>query len=472
MAQLTDTSCSGDMQVTGMIYGTHAGNYALCSTPAGTPEKAITVPGLILTAGVHVLVKFSNTNTVSPGSVKLKVNNSASAIIKLAGGNLPSAGTLTANGIYEFTYDGTNWILVGSSLTYSKSDTKVKASTVSSGSFPILATAAETPTSGSATEAVYDSDIKIFPETKLISAHISGTANTVSELKKANVVSTISASDFRVIAVYSKSIPASTGVSCVLAVYSNDTTYADCGLIKVTYKSGTSANALGTLDIRWLRRPSNFLYTDSLNACVSRTSSKSVICVILFVPHVPCNLNVVMVSNYDDGWNLMDSTSGADSLENAERLAMILSGSSSNTPDISKAAYDDATQDSGSIYEYGVSDAFNIDPNKKLPSNIFCTNTLANGTTLYLGLSQMIMNNTHSFDLLCLNRGRIKMYNNMDKDVVLYIPERNGIDFMRPGDSWGIDQSTGARSLATRVWFSLIDYFTVNYHLYVTYGYT
>ena len=112
MAQLTDTLVSGDERVTGMIYGTQAGNYATCSSGASA-VKTVTIPGFVLTTGVHVRIKFTNTNTLAVASLTLNVSATGAKAIKVKGNNLAAAGDLAANGVYEFVYDGTNWELTG-----------------------------------------------------------------------------------------------------------------------------------------------------------------------------------------------------------------------------------------------------------------------------------------------------------------------------------------------------------------------
>lgn len=62
-------------------------------------------------------------------------------------------------------------------------DTKVKATAkTDNANYKILATASASPTSGSATEAVYDTDITLNPSTNTISANITGDAQTVRGL--------------------------------------------------------------------------------------------------------------------------------------------------------------------------------------------------------------------------------------------------------------------------------------------------
>jgi len=113
MANLTDTSVNGDLRVTGTMFGTQAGNYATCATAAATAAKAVTISGFTLTTGIHVFVKFTVTNTAAVASLTLNVSSTGAKAMKYRGGNLPAVGTLSANRVYEFIYDGTNWELVG-----------------------------------------------------------------------------------------------------------------------------------------------------------------------------------------------------------------------------------------------------------------------------------------------------------------------------------------------------------------------
>ena len=65
-------------------------------------------------------------------------------------------------------------------------DTKVKATAkTDNANYKILATASASPTSGAATEAVYDTDITLNPSTNTISANVSGTAASAGKLTTA-----------------------------------------------------------------------------------------------------------------------------------------------------------------------------------------------------------------------------------------------------------------------------------------------
>lgn len=69
-------------------------------------------------------------------------------------------------------------------------DTKVKATAKDDDvNYKILATASASPTSGNATEAVYDTDITLNPSTNTITANISGNAGTATDLASGSVLS-------------------------------------------------------------------------------------------------------------------------------------------------------------------------------------------------------------------------------------------------------------------------------------------
>ena len=118
MANLVDTSVNGDLRVTGTMFGTQAGNYATCATAGATAAKTATISGFTLTTGIHVYVKFSENNSAAVGSLTLNISGTGAKPIKCRGGNnLGTSGSIAANGIYEFAYDGTNWEMVGSAVT-------------------------------------------------------------------------------------------------------------------------------------------------------------------------------------------------------------------------------------------------------------------------------------------------------------------------------------------------------------------
>lgn len=88
-------------------------HYGVSSTAAGTATKLVSVSNFTLVEGAWVAVKFSVTNTAAVANLKLNVNSTGEKSIKYRGSNLPAVGTLTANRLYLFVYDGTNYELVG-----------------------------------------------------------------------------------------------------------------------------------------------------------------------------------------------------------------------------------------------------------------------------------------------------------------------------------------------------------------------
>jgi phage-related protein len=92
--------------------------YAESTTPAGTVAKVATITpettAFELTVGTIVNVKFSATNSGAVGSITLNVNETGAKHIKSINkgvvGNLPGAGYITANTVYQFIYDGSYWV--------------------------------------------------------------------------------------------------------------------------------------------------------------------------------------------------------------------------------------------------------------------------------------------------------------------------------------------------------------------------
>lgn len=94
-------------------------NYGTCSTEAATVAKTVSLSGFNLVSGAKVAVKFTVINTAA--NPTLNVNGTGAKAIKYRGSAI-SAGYLAANRLYEFIYDGTDYVLVGdldTNTTYS-----------------------------------------------------------------------------------------------------------------------------------------------------------------------------------------------------------------------------------------------------------------------------------------------------------------------------------------------------------------
>ena len=85
-------------------------HYGTCSTAAATAAKTVTLSGFNLATGAKVAVKFTVTNTAA--NPTLNVNGTGAKSIKYRGAAI-STDALAANRIYEFIYDGTDYVFVG-----------------------------------------------------------------------------------------------------------------------------------------------------------------------------------------------------------------------------------------------------------------------------------------------------------------------------------------------------------------------
>ena len=96
-------------------------HFATCSTAAATQAKTVDVTGFNLVTGARVTIKFTVTNTAA--NPTLNVNGTGAKAIKYRGSAI-STGYLAANRVYEFVYDGTDYLFMGdintdSNTTYS-----------------------------------------------------------------------------------------------------------------------------------------------------------------------------------------------------------------------------------------------------------------------------------------------------------------------------------------------------------------
>lgn len=85
-------------------------HYGTCSTAAATAAKTVTLNGFNLATGAKVAVKFTVTNTAA--NPTLNVNGTGAKSIKYRGAAI-GTNVLAANCIYEFVYDGTDYVFVG-----------------------------------------------------------------------------------------------------------------------------------------------------------------------------------------------------------------------------------------------------------------------------------------------------------------------------------------------------------------------
>lgn len=86
-------------------------HYATCSTAAATVAKVATLNTgtLTLSTGVTVYVKFTNANTATAAT--LNVGGTGAKPIFHNGAALSASSYIKAGGVYQFVYDGTNWVI-------------------------------------------------------------------------------------------------------------------------------------------------------------------------------------------------------------------------------------------------------------------------------------------------------------------------------------------------------------------------
>ena len=114
--QLTTSRAIDGVNFNGTAAITH---YGTCSTAAATAAKTVALTGFALVTGARIVVKFTATNTAA--NPTLNVNGTGAKAIFYRGAAI-SAGYLAANRVYEFVYDGTNYVLIGdldTNTTYS-----------------------------------------------------------------------------------------------------------------------------------------------------------------------------------------------------------------------------------------------------------------------------------------------------------------------------------------------------------------
>ena len=112
---LSATKLTTPANIDGVSFDGSAGiiHYGECSTAAATTTKVVACTGFTKVKGAWIAVKFTVTNTGAVASLQLNVNSTGGAPIKYRNANLPNASTLTAQRVYLFVYDGTNYQLVG-----------------------------------------------------------------------------------------------------------------------------------------------------------------------------------------------------------------------------------------------------------------------------------------------------------------------------------------------------------------------
>ena len=113
---------TGQVNLTPANLGAVKGNsylfYGTCDTEAATAEKEVTCADFTsndLQPGAIINVYFTVTNSAAVANLQLNVNNTGAKPIRYiyngSYSNIPGAGYIKLNQVYQFTYDGTYWVV-------------------------------------------------------------------------------------------------------------------------------------------------------------------------------------------------------------------------------------------------------------------------------------------------------------------------------------------------------------------------
>ena len=109
------------------INSANPSNYGVCSTASATVAKTVTITNFALVTGVKVTVKFSNANTAT--NPTLNVNSTGAKALYDGTTNI-KATLIEAGKIYDFVYDGTNYVLISGSGSVTTPISKTTSATV------------------------------------------------------------------------------------------------------------------------------------------------------------------------------------------------------------------------------------------------------------------------------------------------------------------------------------------------------
>lgn len=102
-------------------------NYGVCTTDGATVNKTVDITNFALSLGTKVTVKFSNANTATNPTLNVS-STGAKAIYN--GSSAIDPAMLEAGKIYDFVYDGTNYVLISGSGSGSGSVTTPISKTI------------------------------------------------------------------------------------------------------------------------------------------------------------------------------------------------------------------------------------------------------------------------------------------------------------------------------------------------------
>ena len=454
MAQLTDTLVTGDARVTGMIYGTQAGNYATCTEAGAT--KTATIPGFVLTLGVHVRIKFSAANTSTTPT--LNVSGTGAKSIKVKGNNLAAAGDLAANGVYEFVYDGTYWELTGAAPT-----SHTHGNIANGGTLTDTAAAA----AGNDYVVIRDAD-----NNKIQTSTIKGTdvAAAVAS-SRTYTLTNPSTKPVRLLAsVLASQLPANKSWGITVSLIATTGSTATCGKLRVMAYSGSTANTFTGIEACWIERCADIRDDAVQVGCVNTNASASVFILLDLSRCGSRAFNVHFMEDTGAEWYKYStdgsgSTLAFASFSAAEQSCAATAGKTAF--DLKKLSQDGYHSDALMVQNLSSTGTLGVDGTLKLPDNVICADVSNNR---FLKMTQLVNYKTHRFDMWYWSDYYwVSIYNNLGYPVTVIVPNSGsgsgGTDYTINAEN-SFSLNGAGRDKPTSVWVTRIDA-----TIYVTYGY-
>ena len=439
-----------------MIYGTQAGNYATCTEAGAT--KTATIPGFVLTTGVHVRLKFTSNNTAAAPT--LNVSGTGEKSIKIKGNNLAAAGDLAANGIYEFVYDGTNWELVGAVPT-----SHAHGNISNTGTLTDTAAAA----SGNDYVVIRDAD-----NNKIQTSTIKGTdvADVVgSASNNTYTLTNPTTKPVRWLAsVLALPLPANKSWGIIVSLIATTGSTATGGKLMVVVYSGNTANTVTSIEACWIERCADIRIDAVQVGCVNTNASASVFILLDLSRCGSRAFNVHFMEDAGVEWGKYSSDGSGSTLafasfSEAEQTCAGIVGK--NAFDLKKLSWDSYCSDARMLDTLSSTVLSQVDEKLKLPDNIICANV---NSVRYLKMSQLVNYKSHRFDMWYWSTtDRVLLNNNLGVSVTVFVPGNAGGSCgvyytILVGENFVLNGA--GRAKPTSVWVTRIDT-----NIYVTYGY-
>lgn len=158
--------------------------YGITETNAETSVKEISIVGFSLKVGIRIIIKFENGNSSTVPKLNINGTGAKSVVDGGANDNLE----LLKGILYDFVYDGTNYILIGSS---DSRENVLQIQSTNNFEYPLLASKirADENMGNSYAPTVYSSEIKINPFTGTITAtNFNGIATNATNDENGNKI--------------------------------------------------------------------------------------------------------------------------------------------------------------------------------------------------------------------------------------------------------------------------------------------